>query len=922
MNPKQDCSKNIHARYMLFSVLFFGLVSLISIPFSAGVNVEHYKSVLGINDDANSQNSQGSVLSETNSTVERDRCIAGYNGGGGISTDEMNKISDLGLGYNLIIVSSKGEASRVRSLVKEANSKNIEPVVRLCWNDKSDGHCGDFKSSEGLISFINDINSGFTNEDYFYSIVAGPNEPLTETWLINNDSNISNDDYAKTLADYVRDVATSDANNDNVNIITPAFNLHACSSRVDFINKFIYNLGDDGRNALEGFVGNSYGPGANDCYINNIRQDVLKTNGFETIIEPGGQEVNPFTYNHGNPLPFYMTEFGILNESQSIADIVKPYRELEELPETKAVLFFKPFAGLGNGEFSKHEIDETQLKNLTNCSKSTVVEKPPVSESKDFKRVCVPYAKYYKEDYISHELLSCEKTKGLAETELVGWFKLYPSEIEENLFEGNMLISAKINNFPELNHYGSGSSQVVENPDGPGIFGTPKTPYEPICTIIGKLIGNNQLVTSREHHGELRFYGGGEQVFSYALEKLGSGVGCLNLLSMLNPNSPEKIEGGSVSEDYMGFNVLLEDECLTDTQEAIRLSQAAAKTKDIRPVEEERKTIFEEIFDIAKNFTPDYAREYEDYEPHVDYEKVDYCADNDDGIPEIKYINKLANEKSESINGPEQIVANYEIKINLDEYCSNPTLPKDEQLLLNGTDAHYQLCSNEKLIVSSNEISDLFLLKKISAPTQVGMPGALAGLGKLFEHVQLNAPDGLKLIAPQNGTIFDGSVRLLDPNKEEYEDMTKYGMIKWYDELVSLNRDADYRSLSSLIISVQNKNTRELDDLEKFLLKIVEELGITGSDLEREITGENRKSIYDSMEKAYPRMKGIEMVNLSFPEDVPFHEATGNNTITQANFEFVLPFEVSTYMRAWLYNYSKMEESDSYNFETNPNLRL
>ncbi|MDQ7021714.1 MAG: hypothetical protein Q9M91_07940 [Candidatus Dojkabacteria bacterium] len=96
--------------------------------------------------------------------------IAGLNMGDGFSSDYYEYMNDLNMKYSIALYVNPNEASKAVTFVKESNSNDLLPILRLCYV----GGC-DFKSKESIENFYKEISAGLEIEEEFIAIL-GPNE--------------------------------------------------------------------------------------------------------------------------------------------------------------------------------------------------------------------------------------------------------------------------------------------------------------------------------------------------------------------------------------------------------------------------------------------------------------------------------------------------------------------------------------------------------------------------------------------------------------------------------------------------------------------------------------------------------------------------------------------------------------------------
>ncbi len=466
-----------------------------------------------------------------------------------------------------------------------------------------------------------------------------------------------------------------------------------------------------------------------------------------------------FGFNHGAMLGFYLTEFGALEEpSKDLLDY--PFHQLDILPETQAIVFFTPF-GTNDIRFQRHMLSIEQINRASapSCKFEAI---PPINFSTDLYTksseniLSVPYARYYEDDYIDYSINSCQVVEG--KNSLVGDYRL---RREGNYLVGYRIITAKVK-FPGLNQWGSVNFDSSDSDND--------LPFPPFCSMLALFRGNAEYVTTTDHPGILSLWSDNKRLFDLSIPKLGSAIGCLNLIT-----NSEVTYGRGEAKDYRGFNFL------TKTQEQLEEAQALAleqvKSKTTQPV---FTKLLSNLIDFAKEFfrqlinKDTYIRDRLPFEPNIEYEENPYCQNNQTGA-KISFVDKTAEKQDQLVQTSEQVINVERFSYSLYDICASNE-GYDEIKIFGSKEIRTALCDLTTFLPKPLEDIDKLLIFKsdlVPALDNVSVPGGLSGFGKLFELIERKMPAYQHLIAPENGIILDFELNSYDPYNIQKADLNQ-----------------------------------------------------------------------------------------------------------------------------------------------------
>lgn len=309
----------------------------------------------------------GDITSPDAGSEDVQACHSGYNPGQLVDMGSIDVASQWDMNSVVTIIDSDDYLYLLRDFIKKANDNDLLPIVRLCFGSSDPNHCADFKDPNNTVSFIKNLENLLRDSDE-YVFIAGPNEPITEGWLLPAGSNIDLAvfphsqpnmtaylNYFKSLGQYTRKVFDEvktflpENREDKVQIVSAAFNFnyHGCSKKTQFISAYEEGLGPGGFATIDGVAGNDYNTSntkVDSCY------PFLRDSFFKDL---------------GSDFKVYFTEFGAANQNDK-AGLATTYKAVNAYPEVYSMNFFAPFER-DNPQFAKHKLLDSELSQVLEC---------------------------------------------------------------------------------------------------------------------------------------------------------------------------------------------------------------------------------------------------------------------------------------------------------------------------------------------------------------------------------------------------------------------------------------------------------------------------------------------------------------------------------------------------------------------------
>lgn len=267
------------------------------------------------------------------------------------------KTSSLGMGYYLEIANSYEDRDMVVEGLKCAINNGVIPILRICTSIG----CG-FGNVQTYINFLKYIDDHVNG--FFYAI-AGPNEPLTETWIEGqNCKDIVGDGAAKCNALYMNAVIDGLSyrrfkdHGGQIGLLSPAFN---CTN--PGMPGFVKKMAKHGANfaALDGIAGNSYNintaKGLTISHYIEVCQDAFRNNGINApydciyITEMGAYE------SERNPLDGNIPH---IPHDKALENLHSQVKKLRENRDVRAALFFNAFNTSSDPNYKYGIIDDSE----------------------------------------------------------------------------------------------------------------------------------------------------------------------------------------------------------------------------------------------------------------------------------------------------------------------------------------------------------------------------------------------------------------------------------------------------------------------------------------------------------------------------------------------------------------------------------
>lgn len=253
----------------------------------------------------------------------------------------------------IIVWSSDAASSQISAdVVGYFQKDGITPLFRMCSRGQT---CPSLNSPEKVIQYINDIKSKLKNPSDKFIFAAGPNEPITEEWLFDGKGLNSWDDKFKYLAEFANTVGSEFANDPNITIIGPIFNLDAAANNEPSskLNVFMNEIDTEYVSAIGG---NLYDVSGSNGQLN--RKADSQYDRIRSLFTDKGVSV-------------YITEFGAHSETIGVQpeknNLRNAYQKLASYSEIKNISFFSPFGQNPDPNFAHHRLTTTEIRNITGC---------------------------------------------------------------------------------------------------------------------------------------------------------------------------------------------------------------------------------------------------------------------------------------------------------------------------------------------------------------------------------------------------------------------------------------------------------------------------------------------------------------------------------------------------------------------------
>lgn len=225
------------------------------------------------------------------------------------------EVASHGMGYYLEIANGPGDAGTVINSVRCAINNKVLPIIRICTASS----CG----FQNVSSYVNFLISVDNNTSGLFYAIAGPNEPLTEQWVLSSPHPFPTPGWPGYSPAVINDIARANAQYMNavingvggrratlggeIGLLSPALN---CTNPQ--MSQFVGAMNANGANwfALSGIAGNSYN---------------VKTSAGLTVTKYLNDCRGAFS-SRGINAPynlFYITETGAFESERSPASTVK-----------------------------------------------------------------------------------------------------------------------------------------------------------------------------------------------------------------------------------------------------------------------------------------------------------------------------------------------------------------------------------------------------------------------------------------------------------------------------------------------------------------------------------------------------------------------------------------------------------------------
>lgn len=177
--------------------------------------------------------------------------------------DREQEVRNRGMGYYLEIAFGTGDVNTVIDSVRCAINNGVLPIIRIC----TAGSCG-FRNVNDYVNFLIQVDN---NTNGLFYAIAGPNEPLTEQWVLPSPHPFPTPGFSGYSPAVINDIARANAQYMNavisgvggrratlggqIALLSPALN---CTNPQ--MSQFVGAMHNNGAawTALSGIAGNSY----------------------------------------------------------------------------------------------------------------------------------------------------------------------------------------------------------------------------------------------------------------------------------------------------------------------------------------------------------------------------------------------------------------------------------------------------------------------------------------------------------------------------------------------------------------------------------------------------------------------------------------------------------------------------------------
>ncbi|MFW5703059.1 MAG: hypothetical protein ACOCXP_03800 [Candidatus Dojkabacteria bacterium] len=255
-----------------------------------------------------------------------------------VPEEAIARAESLNMGYTLNIANSPADLGPVAEDFNSALDKGMTPILRICVG----GSCA-FTDVNSYTEFLKNLEAAVGGREFY--AVAGPNEPLTETWLGNREGDPVT--TGQTSARYMNEVINSLNNRGkgSIKLLTPVFNA---------TNPAMPQLIQEMKAADANFAGIDY------ISLNTYNTGAGDVTGFLDILK--AQEL---------PVKQYViTETGLFDRTQgssfdeSMRKIVFETDEIMNDPSVGAFLFFNSFATNPDPRFEYNHLNNSQFTQI------------------------------------------------------------------------------------------------------------------------------------------------------------------------------------------------------------------------------------------------------------------------------------------------------------------------------------------------------------------------------------------------------------------------------------------------------------------------------------------------------------------------------------------------------------------------------
>lgn len=274
---------------------------------------------------------------------------------GPVTSSVHDRAANLKLGFTLEIATDPNQVWGIADSFNYSLDHGLTPILRICYGNT----CG-FTDPNDYVNFLNQL-ADLVGQRTFYAL-AGPNEPISETWLGGTPGDWQT--IAPLVTTYMNAIING-VNQPNVKLLSPAFNLTHPT-----LNQEVTLMRQSGAkfNLLSGIAGNAY----------NLKGYIVDNQLRETISSQAARlrEVDNNLFTNSQ---IFLTEIGMFESetnlnwtgtkvaaAQAYANLAREVEILRRDPQILSFLLFDSFGTNPDQNFSYNFLTDNQITGLFN----------------------------------------------------------------------------------------------------------------------------------------------------------------------------------------------------------------------------------------------------------------------------------------------------------------------------------------------------------------------------------------------------------------------------------------------------------------------------------------------------------------------------------------------------------------------------